>query len=297
MKHAMERALEFSRCSCHFQNAVLARDLFEAAHTGKLGKLKLPSENPFHHPADCPLGKHDIATAPQINACIISWSRNELLRQRRPDDDYVLFCDDDIVIPRDTIDRLLAHGKDIVAPLLTKRIDPPEPVMRVWVEELQNYGVTLQWPKNGKLLEIDAIGTGCVLLSRRVIEEVAMAFHPGQYKETGNGCWFEFLKNPRGDEWGEDISFFHKCRMLGFKIFCDTSLHGFHMGDYTYGPEDYFEHQDAVIKAGGLDKYRTAAEKQRMAAETAERQEPESAPVQQRDTDVETVDIFAPAGR
>lgn len=298
MRHAMERALEFSRCRCFEQSGLLASQLYEAAKKNKLKGLQLPAENPFHHPSACPHGKHDIAMVPQVDSCIIHWTRNELLRQRRPDADYYLFCDDDVVIQVDTIDRLVSHGKDIVAPLVTKRVDPPEPVLRQWKEELQNYIVILHWPNHGRLLPIDAVGTGCVLISRRVIEAMAEAYNPQLYASTGNGWWFELMRNPDGQEWGEDISFFHKARMLGFEAFCDTGLYAFHLGWYDFGPQDFLDHKEAVIAAGGLERYRQqqrdkqiAVEQKIMERATRERERPAAV---RSSPDVETIDTPEP---
>src|SRR5690242_5524803 len=240
-KKAMDDLLNYSRCTCFAENSELAVVAFDAAQNRK--KANLPNTNPFHHPSHCPLGKHDIYVIDQVDASVVHWARNDLLQRRRPEADYVLFCDDDIVVERDTLERLIAHKKDIVAPLCTRRTDPPEPNFRQWMEELQNYGVILKWPV-GKFLEIDAIGTGVMLLSRRVIEDVARAYHPGMYRDNGNGIWFEFLRNPYGYEWGEDMSFCWKAQRLGYGIFCDTSILPLHQGLYGFGIEDWLSHQD-----------------------------------------------------
>lgn len=253
-KNAMDELIRYSSCTCFVQNAGLAPELYEAARTGK--KVRdLPPNNPFHGPEKCPLGKHDIHVISQVDACVIHWARNDLLRRRRKDADYVLFCDDDIVVTKDTLERLLSHKKDIVAGLCTKRIDPPEPVFRQWKDEIQNYGIIIEWPQ-GKLVEVDATGTGLIMISRKVIEEVALNYYP--FSKKGDGFWFEFLRGPHGAEWGEDVSFCWKARRLGFQIFVDTSVVPGHIGDYPYGVNDYLCYQEAVVAAGGLSAYRMA---------------------------------------
>lgn len=253
-KMAMDAVLAYSGCSCFQQNGELAERLYEAAATGR--KLKdLPPGNPFHHPSMCPFNKHDIHVIPQIDACVIHWARNDLLSRRRLDADYVLFCDDDIVIPHDTIERLLSHKKDVIAGLCTRRVDPPEPVLRAWVEQAQDYGVIVQWPLN-KLVEVDAVGTGLLMLSRQVIEDVAQHYYPRKYKETGNGWWFEFLRAPFGAEWGEDMSFCFKAARIGYRLFVDTSITPEHIGSYGFSIEDFLYYQEAVEAAGGLASYR-----------------------------------------
>lgn len=253
-KQAIDNLLFYSGCSCFQQNAELADRMYQALQSGRRMK-DLPAHNPFHPPSLCPYGKHDIFVIPQVNSCVIHWSRNDLLVRRRPDADYVLFCDDDIVVQRDTLERMLAPKKDIVAALCTRRVDPPEPNFRQWIEDVQNYGVILKWPV-GKFLEVDAVGTGLMLLSRNVIEDVAKAYHPALYKETGNGFWFDFLRAPSEIEWGEDMSFCFKAQRLGYKIHVDTSICPEHMGDFGFAAEDFLQYQDAILEAGGLNAYR-----------------------------------------
>lgn len=258
-KNAMDALLHYSACSCFTNNADLARRMFDAIKNanGKRPNIQLPPTNPYHHPADCPKGKHDIHVIPQVNACIIHWARNDLLTRRRMDADYVMFSDDDIVLEKDTLERLLSHKKDIVAGLCTKRVDPPEPVFRQWHDEIQNYGVILKW-QEGKLVEVDATGTGLLLISKKVIEDVAQAYHPQEYAEHGNGFWFEFLRGPHSQEWGEDVSFMWKARRLGYRIYVDTSVTPGHVGEYPYGVADYLQYQEAVLAAGGLGSFRKA---------------------------------------
>lgn len=259
-KKAMDDLIQYSNCSCFLQNTDIAAQMYEAARTGK--KMNLPKRNPFHNQEDCPHGKHSIHVIPQVDACVIHWARNDLLRRRRPDADFVLFCDDDIVVEKDYLERLLSHKKDIVAGLCTRRIDPPEPVFRKWMDDLQNYGIIMEWPP-GKLVEVDATGTGLLLISRKVIEDVAREFFP--YSKGGDGFWFEFLKSPNGAEWGEDVSFFWKARRLGFQVYVDTSVTPGHLGEYPYAVSDFLCYQEAVISAGGLGKYRMAEMKKKNA--------------------------------
>ena len=265
-KNAMDRLLAYSNCTCFTQNAALARQMFEAIERAgrKPVNIRLPQHNPFHNTDECPVGKHSIHVIPQVNACVIHWARNHLLMNMRKDADKVLFCDDDIVVEQDTLERLLAHKKDIVAGLCTKRIDPPEPVMRQWMDEIQNYGVILQW-QEGKLVEVDACGTGLLLISRKVIEDVGRAYHPKEYADHGDGFWFEFLRGPHGQEWGEDLSFCWKARRLGYQMFVDTAVTPGHVGEYPYGVADYLQYQEAVLAAGGITAYRRGEARKQVA--------------------------------
>jgi len=236
MWEATNQMMAFSACKCTMR-------AIQTAHLSK-GRVD-PRE--IHHPSECPKGKHDIFMPPRLSSSVIHWTRNVLLEQRRPNCDYVLFMDDDIVPEPDYLDRLLAHKKDIVGGLCTQRQDPPRPTIRQWMEETQNYGALIEWPHGG-LIEVDAIGTGFLLLSRRVIEDVARAYHPKEYAKDGRGWWFRFKWGPLGGEFGEDISFSWKAQRIGFQIYCDTSVTPGHVGDYPYSIKDFFEHQKAYIE-------------------------------------------------
>jgi len=263
MFEAMNKLIEHSRCKCWMDAIELVRDcavtLRNGNKNGQRDMLKVLSDGGLagvlHEPHLCPRGKHDVVTSPRASSSVVHWSRNALMQNRRKDADCVLLCDDDIIVPVDALDRMLLHKKDIVSGLCTKRQDPPEPTTRLWDEYTQNYSALLKW-EDKRLLEVDAVGTGFLLISRQVIEHMAFAYHREHYEKYGNGFWFEFLKNPNGGEWGEDISWSWKAQRLGYKIYVDTTVCPAHIGDYNYTVEDYLPYQDEVIAAGNLDRYR-----------------------------------------
>jgi glycosyltransferase involved in cell wall biosynthesis len=222
-----------------------------------------------------------------------------MLVDRRKDADFILFCDDDIVPQADHLERMIAHRKDIVSGLCVRRVDPPEPTIRRWVEETQNYQLMTNW-EPGKLVECDATGTGFLLISRKVIEDVATAYHPDVYKTTGDGWWFEFLRNPGGLEWGEDISFMFKAGRLGYKIYVDTSVCPYHMGEYNYDIADYQEYEKEALRLAppgrpweGIERYREQGRK--AALQQAERKHTEPVNLPPCGKQVETLNLMVPA--
>lgn len=232
---AIERMAQFSKCKCWQATVEAVRD----------GLKKVP---PIHHPAHCPKGKHDVYTAPSVASAIIHWVRNAALMQAPKEADYILLCDDDMVPEPDHLDRLLAHRADLVAGICTKRTDPPMPNFRRWMDEVQNYGEILKWDTSNQLYECDAVGTGFMLVSRKLIEEMALTYHPRSYKFNGNGWWFEFIWAPGNDfQWGEDIGFCFKAQRMGFPIYVDLSVNPGHIGDYVYRVEDYMPYQEQRI--------------------------------------------------
>ena len=64
---------------------------------------------------------------------------------------------------------------------------------------------------SGEVIEIDATGTGCVMIDTRVFLEIERPY-------------FELRKSETGKDVGEDISFCAKLKEKGHSLFCDTSF-------------------------------------------------------------------------
>jgi hypothetical protein len=74
-------------------------------------------------------------------------------------------------VHKDTLVRLLSHRKHIVASLTTRRQDPPIPTM-FWLEKNMEFSPIMKWKTSETLLEVDAAGTGLMLISREAINAV-----------------------------------------------------------------------------------------------------------------------------
>jgi len=126
--------------------------------------------------------------------------------------DYVLFIDDDNLLPPDTIKRLLNHDKDIVTGLYLMRNYPHQPV----IFDVANDDGTCKWHFLGEdesgLIEIVATGLGCLLIKTEVLREIAKR----------EPYWFT-LGELESDQWCDDLAFFKRVRQAGFKIFCDLN--------------------------------------------------------------------------
>jgi hypothetical protein len=205
---------------------------------------------------------------PTIRQSVVHWSRNYclslLLKSMKPWD-YVLFLDDDIVMPIDGLAKMLAHKKDVVAAACTVRVDPPMPNFRTYDPEQRLFCTCLDWSREGLLGEdiLLGAGTGAMLISKACLTRVAEYYINCKYeqkfyglagealdklqtgrqriaKQTSDFWWFEFLKQPDGmGEFGEDISFCFKCIELGIRIHVDTTVRPKHMGDYGFNLDDY----------------------------------------------------------
>lgn len=207
---------------------------------------------------------------PTIRQSVVHWSRNYclslLLKSLKPWD-YVLFVDDDIVMPEDGLVKMLAHKKDVVAAACTVRVDPPMPNFRVYDVKERVYRTCLDWPVEGLLGDgfFIGAGTGAMLISKSALMRVAEYYincnyekkfyglagealdtlqtgRQKQAKASSDFWWFEFLKQPDGlGEFGEDISFCFKCMELGIRVYVDTTVRPKHMGDYGFNIDDYLD--------------------------------------------------------
>src|SRR3990167_6242688 len=73
--------------------------------------------------------------------------------------EYILFSDDDMIYPPDTLERLLAHGKDIIGTLYNIRRLPPAFVIEYLDAREDQWARTQTEPFRCK-----AIGTGMLLM-------------------------------------------------------------------------------------------------------------------------------------
>lgn len=127
---------------------------------------------------------------------------------------HVLFIDDDVLVPPDTIARLLAHRRPIVSGLYYAKTVTPQPLILKGPHE----GLITEWP-DGALVECDAHGMGCTLIARDVFERVEQP-------------WFQTSRTHTGDHEGvpvfhfqtEDVWFLRKAKALGYQPAVDTSL-------------------------------------------------------------------------
>ena len=221
---------------------------------------------------------------PPVSGSVVHWSRNWLITEHLKSGKpwtHVLFIDDDIVIEPDTLERLLAHKKDIVAGLCTRRNDPPIPNMRFFEKETGASRQIWEWPE-GKLIEVDAVGTGLMLISKNALEQVAQVYFDCLWEQTFYGfsgekldklkktrlekfdkekaCyWFRFLPTPVGDiEMGEDVTFCQLAKIYcGISIYVDTAIQPGHLGTYPFSISDFKPYRDACIeraKASGTYK-------------------------------------------
>lgn len=128
---------------------------------------------------------------------------------------HILFVDDDMILPPDTLLRLLSHDKDVVTGLYLMRDYPHYPVIfdKVFEGGMNKY-VFLEDHVEG-LLPITNCGLGCVLIKTEVFRKLEEP-------------WVR-LGEIQKDGWCDDIGFFNRVREAGFELFCDTEVKAGHI--------------------------------------------------------------------
>lgn len=149
--------------------------------------------------------------------------------------DYILFLDDDTIPPVNVIPKLLSHKKDIVSGLYFSKQEPHFP--QIFLENKENKGRfdSIGEYEKDKLIEVDACGAGCLLISKEVFKKLKKPY-------------FQFI--PRGEDsprMGEDFYFCKKAKEAKFKIYCDTSIVCGHLGTKVV-TSDHWEMSLGMLK-------------------------------------------------
>ena len=154
----------------------------------------------------------------QIRNLIADWAKRY---------DYLFSIDSDIVLPRDTLTKMLAADKDIISGLYIQRI-PNTHTLEVYMDT-QNGGCTnipYRLIKDRGLVEIAACGMGCALIKSEVFRK--MPYPHFFYKEAIN----------HADTVSEDVFFCMKARQNGFVVWADTSIECDHKGSTFFRVQD-----------------------------------------------------------
>lgn len=140
---------------------------------------------------------------------------------------HLLFVDSDQTFPADTVHRLLAHKKQVVACNIATKMIPSTPTARnrgsTWA------GVPVYTSSSSPPLEkVWRVGTGIMLIDLNI-------FKREQLKE---GPWFTQRWNPELNSYvGEDWAFCEALEAAGVSLWVDhkLSLEVGHLGNLTYG--------------------------------------------------------------
>lgn len=169
--------------------------------------------------------KPDNATFFITRGNLMDWERNNLVMEMLKDKDasHLFLVDADVIMPQDGLMRMMKDEKDIVTGLYFQRPFPHSPV--AFKKSGDKY-VPFEDYKQNELNEIDAAGTGCLLIRREVLEKMKDKL-PKQ-----NGVPQFFTSHPG---LSDDSYFFEKAKETGFKTFVDTNVKCGHVEMVTIG--------------------------------------------------------------
>ena len=151
--------------------------------------------------------------------------RNDCLKEARVvNADYLFFVDTDMIFPEDGLNKLLAHGKDVVGgmynmkslPLVTTIKFAKEDGERMFLAE-EDLPESLEIPD--KLFRVYGLPTGFMLIKLSAIKELENPF--------------DFGRDEKGII-GEDIGFCIRCKEIGISVWCDPTIKIGHIGQYVY---------------------------------------------------------------
>lgn len=130
--------------------------------------------------------------------------------------DYLFAVDHDVVFTPDTLERLLAHKRDVVCGVYRQRVER---------EFIEVYDLDLKRTSMDRLdglTEVGACGFGCVLVDARVFREVG--YPQFEYHHALD----------HADTLSEDVDFCMKARSKGFRVWCDPSIRCGHIGERVF---------------------------------------------------------------
>jgi len=129
---------------------------------------------------------------------------------------HLLMMDtDQVYMDEETITKLLSHKKQVVSAPVHRRYPPFDNILLRG--EVGNFlSIPEDEAYSGKLVQVDATGTGCILYDCSIFNEIPEP-------------WFEFGIGKEGQPIGEDINFCMKLKEKGIPIFVDTSINIGHL--------------------------------------------------------------------
>lgn len=180
--------------------------------------------------------KIQFATMCLANESLITRARNTLISYfyHNKDFTHLLFLDGDIGIPFGTITKLLSHNKNIIGvPIALKGFDENG-------NKVYNVGKLIE--DCGDLCEVDRVGTGCLLISRKVVEDIIKVsdkykkFIPSRGEGLTEIDHYDVFKTGvfQEDYLSEDFWFCMRMRSLGYSIYIDRSINAVHNGMYVF---------------------------------------------------------------
>lgn len=165
---------------------------------------------------------------------MIDTARNMLAKKALEDVTvtHILMIDDDMTFESDFLLKLIAHDVDIVGGLAFKRTPDYHPCVYKKIQGSEDHTPIL--PE--VFQEVDAIGTGGILIKREVFEKLRYPFFETWYSENNSEKHFSV-----------DFDFCIKSKTAGLKIFVDPDASMKHIGEAPLiGKEDFLKRMKEI---------------------------------------------------
>lgn len=180
----------------------------------------------------------DLMVRPLVGDSLVARARNNLAKQfLQSDCTHLLFLDTDLLFSVEHIRRLISHPAcPIVCGLYPKKQRD-----LAWVCNV----IPGEEPTETGLQKVKYAGTGCMLIERRVFEEMIGAFGTAITYQPDAGeegeAWDFFATGPRPDAvtgairyHSEDWGFCQRAASLGIPIWMDTEVVLKHVGEIAF---------------------------------------------------------------
>lgn len=174
----------------------------------------------------------------QMN-CYVHDAREKIAQEAiRTGMSHVMFIDQDMEFPPESIDKLIEQDKDIIGGLYYRRQAPHLPTINDLVDG--KIVVPRKFPLD-KTFKMWSVATGFMLVKTEVFKKIEPP-------------WFSF-GTYKGQKMGEDVYFCWKANKKGFEVWCDPTIKLGHVGEYSFGYEDYKAYDDVRPKEDTPDEF------------------------------------------
>lgn len=177
-----------------------------------------------------------------VGSGLLSRTRNQLVATflDRTASDWLLMIDTDEVLTLPTFDRLTeaaTYHRPVVSGLVFGAYPGdlyPTPRPSIFRLEGDRHQPLVDFPRD-TLIPVDAAGTGCLLVHRRVLESVRQSAD----QQTRDWAWFQDGPMPDGRWISEDLTFCARIRAAGFPIHAHTGAVLPHRKSYWLGLDHF----------------------------------------------------------
>lgn len=214
---------------------------------------------------------HDVAHRLDIfGSALLTRARNQSLKAVRPDSNFVLFVDDDMLPVEAALTRLIDHDKSVVSALCTTRSMPPRIAAKLYDKETGMFTQVPEFGDNSLICGPWSLGFGFLLIKTSVLFTVIeyvlsaqdwvelnreqlnrlhvrsevrekerqrlSAIRRRLWDAEGTAPVFQMPLNDFQFEIGEDMHFSRLLHHLEIETWIDTGVLVGHLGDFPYSP-------------------------------------------------------------